>query len=158
MLWVRIPPGPPTWADGKGERGSGGLGGSVCDRSAVDDSVDGRAQCFSSSRAEGSETDGEDRLRHGSETVEGCNAVVVDPLVGPHGDAGRTRADRAGDGSHNNAVQNGNGLIARDDEHRSPLAIRGFQEPQIALSYHGSASVMAMALAMAKASSSDDWG
>lgn len=124
--------------------------------SAVRKGAQSVAHPVPSTRAKRSEADAEKRLWHRSEIVEARHAVMIDPFVGSDGYAGANRTDGAGHGSHHNAVQNGYRLVTRDDQYRSPLAVRRFHEPQIALRYQGSASVIAMALAMATESSSDD--
>lgn len=118
--------------------------------SAVGERAKGVAQSVPPTWTERSETDAESGFRHNSEIVEGRDAVVIHSFVGPDGNTRWDRANHAGDRRHNNVVQDGNGLVARDDEHRPPLAVRWFHLPQIALGYHGSA------LAMARASSSDE--
>lgn len=88
----------------------------------------------------------------------GGDAVVVDAFVGPDRDGRRDGPDRGGDWGDDHLAEDRDDLAPRHDEDRSPLAVRWLEERQVALGYHGSASVIAMALARAHSSSSASWG
>ncbi len=90
--------------------------------------------------------------------VECRNAVVVDAFVRADQNAGWNSPDCTGHRRHHNTAENGNGFVARHDEHGSALIIWGLEKPEFALGYQASASVMAIAFAMARSSSSADWG
>ena len=126
--------------------------------SAVGHSVEGRTDLLTTADTELAEPPPEDGLRHYDEVVEGGDAVVVDPFVDSDGDAGWDRPDCAGHGSDDDVVEYRDDFIARHDEHGTSLLVRGLHEPEFALSYQGSASVMAVALAIARSSSSLVWG
>jgi hypothetical protein len=97
-------------------------------------------------------------LWHNRHVVECRNTLVVNPFVGADWNTRWDSSNRARDWRDHNIVENGDRFVAGHDEHWSALVIRGFQEPELALGYQGSASVIAMALARARSSSSADWG
>ena len=90
----------------------------------------------------------------GGKIVEGRHTVMVDTLIWAHRDARRDVADGARHGGHDDVVQHRDDLVTRDNQHWSSLLIGRLHQPQLALSYQGSASVSAMALAIANSSSS----
>jgi hypothetical protein len=83
---------------------------------------------------------------------------MVDPFVSSNRNTRRDASNRAGDGCHNDIAENRYRLVARYDKDRPVLVIRRLEEPKLSLSYQGSASVMAIALAKASRSSSADCG
>lgn len=64
----------------------------------------------------------------------------------------------ARDGGYHDAIEDWYRLVARDDKDGPAFFVWCFEEPKLSLSYQGSASVMASALASASLSSSSDWG
>jgi hypothetical protein len=83
---------------------------------------------------------------------------VIDALVGPDGNARWDVPQRARHGRNDDVVEDWNDFITRDDQYRAALLVRCFHQPDFGLGYHGSASVIAMALAIASSSSSGVWG
>jgi hypothetical protein len=96
--------------------------------------------------AEVTEASGEDRLRDRSDVVERGHALAVDALVGPDAKAGRDVSHGARHWRNDDVVEGRDDLVARDDEHGTAFPIRRFQQPDLGLGYHGSASVIAIAL------------
>jgi hypothetical protein len=74
---------------------------------------------------------------------------MVDPFVWSNRSTRRDASNRAGDGHHDDIVENRYRLVARHDKDRPVLVIRRLKEPKLSLSYQGSASVMARAFAKA---------
>lgn len=109
-------------------------------------------------RAEPSQAGGEQLFRNGRHVVESGDAVMVDALIWSDWKARWDRPDRARNRRDNNVVENRDRLITGDNQDGATFLIRCFQQPELALSYHGSASVIASALASASRSSSIDWG
>ena len=126
--------------------------------SAVSDSSEGCAHALAAGRVELSESPRQQRLRHCSEVVERHRALVFDPLFWAHRHTGRNVSDGACHRRHNHVVEHGNGLVSGHHKRWPRLLIRGLEQPQLALSYHGSASVMAIAFARAAASSAGPCG
>lgn len=97
---------------------------------------------------------GEHRFRYSCEVVERGDTSTVYAVVGPYWNAGGNFADRCGDWSHHNVVEHRDRFVSGHHESWTAFGVRCFHEPQLALGYHGSASVMAIALVIAWASSS----
>ena len=74
---------------------------------------------------------------------------MVDPFVWSNRNTRRDASNRAGDGRHDDIVENRYRLVARHDKDRPVLVIRRLEEPKLSVSYQGSASVMARAFAKA---------
>ncbi len=126
--------------------------------SAVSDCSEGCAHALAADRIELSESPRQQRLRHCSEVVERHRALVFDPVFWAHRHTGRNVSDGACHRRHNHVVEHGNGLVSGHHKRWPRLLIRGLEQPQLALSYHGSASVMAIAFARAAASSVEPCG
>ena len=60
--------------------------------------------------------------------------------------------DRACDGCDDDVVDDGDDFIARDDQYGTSFLVGGLHQPEFGLGYHGSVSVIAIALAMASSS------
>jgi hypothetical protein len=117
--------------------------------STVGEGAKSRANQVATGRPEAAQSDREQTFGDGGHVVEGGNTVMVDPFVWPNGNAGRDASNRPGDGCHDDVVENRYRLVARHDKDRPVLEIRRLQEPELSLSYQGSASVMAIAFAKA---------
>ena len=126
--------------------------------SAVSHGVEGRADLLAATDTELAESSCENGFRHGSEIVEGGDTVVIDSFIGSHRDTRGDCPDGAGHGGDDDVVEYGDDFIARNDEHGTSLLVGCFDEPELGLGYQGSASVIAMALAIARSSSSGVWG
>lgn len=74
---------------------------------------------------------------------------MVDPLFGSDRNARWNVTDGARYRRHDHVVQNRYRFVARHHEDGPMFVIRRFQEPQLALGYQGSASVIAMAFVKA---------
>lgn len=117
--------------------------------SAISEGGQSRADQLATRCPEGAESGCEQSFWNGRHIVKGSDTVVVDPLVGANGNAGRNASDRACDGCDHDVVEDRYGFIARYDEDRTTLVVGRFEEPKLTLGYQGSASVMAMAFASA---------
>ena len=74
---------------------------------------------------------------------------MVDAFVRPNRYTRRDVSNRAGNGCHDNIVENRYGLVARHDKDWPVPVIRRLKKPKLPLNYQGSASVMARAFAKA---------
>lgn len=75
--------------------------------SAIGNSVERRAYLSMPADAKLSEFPCEHRLGHSSEAVERCDAVMVDPFIGPDRDACGDASDGAGQRSDDDVVEHG---------------------------------------------------
>ena len=118
----------------------------------------GVADLSSPAGAELTEPCREDRFGDCGEVVERGHAVVVDALVGPDTNASRNVSYGARHWCNDDVVEHRDDLVTGNDEYGAAFVIRGFHQPNLGLGYHGSASVIAMALAIASSSSTGVWG
>ena len=125
---------------------------------AVGESGEGVADLLSSAYAECTELCGEHRLGDRCEVVECGHTLVVESLIGPDSDARRYITQGARHRSDDHIVEHWNHLVTRNHEHWTTLLVRCLHQPDLGLGYHGSASVIAIAFAMASSLSSGVWG
>ena len=74
---------------------------------------------------------------------------MVDPFDWSNWNTRRNASNRAGDRRHDDIVKHGYRFVARYDQDWPALVVGRLKEPKLSLSYQGSASVMAIAFAIA---------